>query len=313
MSSGSWLLKKILRFNDAVNSSRKGCAVLLYHRVFNPLIDAQLLSVTPENFEQHLIFLKENYEVIPYPTLVQRLREKTITNRSVCLTFDDGYLDNFIEAFPLLKKHNIPATIFVCTCNIGNNEEFWWDMLENIFLAQDKKYIDWNAQSSQRDTTLNRYLNLQESLKTLNSCDRSILLSEIGKSCPPREGYRSMNFEELASMNSSDLINIGAHTENHYSLGRINSNTAVEEVRSCVGKLKEVLAEKCFPFSYPFGGSRDCRNDLGQVFESEKIDAVFINQFGICNNNTNLLEIPRILIRNLTGKEFGSFLNNLWN
>lgn len=313
MNLRSWSLNKVWRFNNDPNSKNEGCAVLLYHRIFKPTIDAQLLSVTPENFEQHLIFLKENYEIISYPTLVQRLREKTIKKRSICLTFDDGYLDNYSEAFPLLKKYNVPATIFVCTANVGSNEEFWWDMLENVFLGRNEKYDNWNALSSYRDANLDRYLNLQECFKALNHIDRSILLKEISKSCHARENYRSMNFEELTSLHASDLIHLGAHTENHYSLGRMNLDTAIGEVRTCVGKLKEVLGEKHFPFSYPFGGSSDCRNDLDQAFKEEGIDAVFINQFGICQNHTNKLQIPRILVRNLQGEVFGSFVNNLWN
>ena len=54
-------------------------------------------------------------------------------------------------------------------------------------------------------------------------------------------------------------------------------------------------------------------NGLQKVFEKAGINAVFLNQFGICQNHTNKLQIPRILVRNLTGEEFGSFVNNLWN
>ncbi|MEK9772083.1 MAG: polysaccharide deacetylase family protein, partial [Opitutae bacterium] len=126
----------------------------------------------PENFEQHLIFLKENYELISTQTLKERIITKNLSNRSICLTFDDGYYDNFSEALPILEKYQIPATIFVCTGNIGTENEFWWDMLENLLLANKEKYLTWNALSDVRDEVLDRYLNLQEGLKTLNVHDR---------------------------------------------------------------------------------------------------------------------------------------------
>jgi peptidoglycan/xylan/chitin deacetylase (PgdA/CDA1 family) len=305
--------KSFPSFNNYLNKSKQGCAVLLYHRIFNPFIDAQLLSVTPENFEQQLIFLKENYEVISYKTLVHRIMEKNLRDRSICLTFDDGYLDNLTEALPLLKKYNVPATIFVCTGNIGNRNEFWWDMLENIFLAQDEKYLNWNALSPALDPILVRYQNLQESFKSLNQEDRTILLSNLSKFCPPRENYRTMNLKELTELNSSNLISLGAHTENHYSLGRIDKETSDQEIIASTQKIREITSSRHISFSYPFGGKLDCRDDLDQVFKSENIDAVFLNQYGICNNTTNLKRIPRVLIRDLPSAVFGEFVNNLWN
>ena len=303
----------LLGFNNSPKKINQGCAVLLYHRIFNPCIDAQLLSVTPENFEQQLIFLKENYEVISYQTLVHRLVEKNLRDRSICLTFDDGYIDNLTEALPLLKKYNMPATIFVCTGNIGKSNEFWWDMLENIFLAQNEKYLNWNALSPALDPILVRYQNLQESFKSLNQEDRTILLSNLGKLCPPRENYRTMNLQELSELNSSELISLGAHTENHYSLGRIDKETSAQEIIASTQKIRKITSSRHISFSYPFGGELDCRNDLDHVFKSENIDAVFLNQHGICRNNTNLKRIPRVLIRNLPGAAFGEFVNNLWN
>ncbi|MDG1173945.1 MAG: polysaccharide deacetylase family protein, partial [Opitutales bacterium] len=152
----SCFAKNLLGLNNSPKKNNQGCAVLLYHRIFNPSIDAQLLSVTPENFEQQLIFLKENYEVISYRTLIHRLVEKNLCDRSICLTFDDGYIDNLTEALPLLEKYSMPATIFVCTGNIGKSNEFWWDMLENIFLAQNEKYLNWNALSPALDPVIVR-------------------------------------------------------------------------------------------------------------------------------------------------------------
>ena len=126
--------KYLLKRSFSSSKTLNGCAVLLYHRVFRPTIDAQLLSVYPENFEQHLIFLKENYELISTQTLKERIITKNLTNRSICLTFDDGYFDNFSEALPLLQKYQIPATIFVCTGNIDTENEFC-DIKENLLLS----------------------------------------------------------------------------------------------------------------------------------------------------------------------------------
>ena len=309
-----FLTRKFKQFLKRPFSSSKtlnGCSVLLYHRIFEPVIDSQLLSVHPENFEQHLIFLKNNYELISTQTLKDRIITKTLKNRSICLTFDDGYFDNFSKAFPLLEKYQIPATIFVCTGNIGTEYEFWWDMLENLLLSKEKKYLTWNALSDIRDKVLNRYLNLQESLKTLNVQDRVAIFKQFGSNQEPRKNYRSLNLDELKTLDSSPLITLGAHTQNHYSLGKIDFATAQEEIHTSTREIRNHTISRHLPFAFPFGGSSDCRNDLANVFHSEGIDAVFLNQFGICTDKTNILEIPRILVRNLNANEFKTFVQDL--
>tara|TARA_B100000035_G_scaffold198567_1_gene169665 strand:+ start:234 stop:1175 length:942 start_codon:yes stop_codon:yes gene_type:complete len=305
--------KQFLKRTFSSSKTLNGCAVLLYHRVFKPTIDSQLLSVYPANFEQHLIFLKENYELISTQTLKERIITKTLTNRSICLTFDDGYCDNFSEALPLLQKYQIPATIFACTGNIGTENEFWWDMLENLLLSNKEKYLTWNALSDVRDEVLDRYLNLQESLKTLNVHDRMAIFKQFGSNQKPRKNYRSLNSEELKKLESSPLITLGAHTQNHYSLGKIDFTTAQKEICTSTREIRNHTTSRHLPFSYPFGGSLDCREDLKEVFENEGIDAVFLNQFGIAKNDTNIREIPRVLVRNLNQSDFKTYLESLWN
>ena len=66
-------------------------------------------SVRPKDFEKQIKWLKDNYSIV---NLWDPLN---FQEDSVAITFDDGYEDNFIYAFPILKKYNCPATIFVTT------------------------------------------------------------------------------------------------------------------------------------------------------------------------------------------------------
>ena len=186
-------------------------------------------------------------------------------------------------------------------------------MLENLLLSNKEKYLTWNALSDKRDEVLDRYLNLQESLKTLNVHDRMAIFKQFGCSQEPRKNYRSLNSEELKKLELSPLITLGAHTQNHYSLGKIDFATAQEEICTSTRKIKNHTTSRHLPFSYPFGGSSDCREDLEEVFENEGIDTVFVNQFGIANHDTNIREIPRVLVRNLNQSEFKTHLEGLWN
>ena len=63
-------------------------------------IDAQLLSVTPQNFDGQLQELRDHYRVLALADLVEELRQNILKPDTVALTFDDGYLDNFSNALP---------------------------------------------------------------------------------------------------------------------------------------------------------------------------------------------------------------------
>lgn len=295
-------------------SNQASCAVLLYHRIFKPKIDTQLLSVSPENFERHLVYLKQNFDVISLRTLAKRLRSNNLKGRSVCITFDDGYFDNFLNAFPLLTRHKIPATIFVSTSNLGLEDEFWWDELENIFFYGNDLYLKWNALSSERDDTVNKYLEFQSNFKNMHIDQRIALLGQLKKTdYKPRKNYRSMNCKELAELNGSEFVELGIHTENHYSLGQVSQKTAIDEIEASARTIRKSTGEKELFFSYPFGGEGDCREDLDQVFTANGISTVCLNQNGLCRRGTPLRSIPRVLVRNLAESEFSNFIQNLWN
>jgi len=98
--------------------------ILMYHHVGNP-VDGPGLSVSVETFENQMEFLKvHRYNVMSLPYLIELLKTgKAVPSKTVVITFDDGNLDNFKYAFPVLKKMKFPATIFMITGNI--NKEGW--------------------------------------------------------------------------------------------------------------------------------------------------------------------------------------------
>ena len=98
--------------------------IMMYHHV--AYADAKRPdTVSPERFEWHMKYLKKHhYNVLPLSTLVQIIKEgKTLPRKSVVITLDDGYDDNYKYAFPILKKYGFPATIFVIT-DVINDEGY---------------------------------------------------------------------------------------------------------------------------------------------------------------------------------------------
>lgn len=104
--------------------------ILVYHRVCNLPKESgnEYFNVEPEAFSAQLNLLKaEGYVVLTIDEVLQHLsQQKPFPMRSVCITFDDGYRNNYLNAFPLLKSYKFKATFFLATAYIGSNSRFPW-------------------------------------------------------------------------------------------------------------------------------------------------------------------------------------------
>ena len=120
----------------ARHRARPSAAVLMYHRVASPDCDPWDIAVSPENFAAHLEVLGSLPRVISIGELGESLTRGSL-ERSVTITFDDGYLDNLECAQPLLARHGLPATVFVTTGGMHTGgETMWWDVLGKALLHE---------------------------------------------------------------------------------------------------------------------------------------------------------------------------------
>jgi peptidoglycan/xylan/chitin deacetylase (PgdA/CDA1 family) len=113
------------------SSGARGVTILCYHRIDG---SRGKVSVTPEQFEAQLDWLRANdYHVVRLADLEAFMAgRQPLPQRSVVLTFDDGYESVFSRAFPLLKRHGMPATVFVYTDFIGARDALSWADLEEM-------------------------------------------------------------------------------------------------------------------------------------------------------------------------------------
>ena len=108
------IIKDELAFISLFFPRKKGIPILMYHSVAHNNV---FFTVKPEIFEKQMQYLKDyNYNVIKLSDLINFLESnKELPKKTVVLTFDDGFEDNYSNVFPILKKHNFPATIFLIT------------------------------------------------------------------------------------------------------------------------------------------------------------------------------------------------------
>ncbi len=111
---------KLIRFIRAKISKKGRMIILMYHRVARPLNGDAHLCVSPANFESHIRYLSKHFDFISLEELSDYIEKRAYPARdSVMLTFDDGWEDNYTNAFPVLKKYKAPALIFLASGFIG--------------------------------------------------------------------------------------------------------------------------------------------------------------------------------------------------
>jgi len=105
----------------------KKVSILMYHSVSDN--DNRFFAVSEKNFEKQVKFLSDkNFSIISADALLDILKnKKEVKEKTICLTFDDGYKNNYSVVFPILKKYNFPAMIFLVTDLIGEDDYLDWN------------------------------------------------------------------------------------------------------------------------------------------------------------------------------------------
>ena len=113
--------------------------VLAHHRITNPHARDFVgftanVSATPEAFEQQIEWVSQQFNVISLQTLRAHIVDgQPLPEHPLLITFDDGYMDNYTNALPVLKKYGLPAVIFIVTGSMTNPAPLWWDVCAESF------------------------------------------------------------------------------------------------------------------------------------------------------------------------------------
>lgn len=115
----------------------KSVPILMYHHIMDAKsakeIKATYLNVTPDVFRQQLDYLLGNgYSFIGLDEMAERIRNNSLPNKPVVLTFDDGYNDFYDNVYPILKEKGIKATVFVISQFVGGGQYFNWNEVKEM-------------------------------------------------------------------------------------------------------------------------------------------------------------------------------------
>lgn len=111
-------------------SDSNSAVALVYHHVSSETPPST--SISPQKFEEHLQYLSENHKVISLDELLKHIKNKSIPDKSVVITFDDGYRNIKENGHPLLQKYQFPYTIFVNPVDVGKGSKMTWQELREL-------------------------------------------------------------------------------------------------------------------------------------------------------------------------------------
>jgi peptidoglycan/xylan/chitin deacetylase (PgdA/CDA1 family) len=241
--------------------------ILTFHRVRpQPSDNFQpngLLEITPEFLDELLRALRAaDIDIIPIDQLRRRLANPE-ARRFVVLTFDDGYRDNKEFAWPILKRHGAPFTLYVPSAFADGEGELWWLALEEAI-----------ANNNSVEVTLDGHRRLFE---TVTDDGKSHTFSEINRhlmAIGTEAEFRAivheltaryaidmqarcreacMGWDEIAAMAADPLTTIGAHTITHPILTKLTEEEARAEMAGGARAIEAHLGRKPVHFSYPVG------------------------------------------------------------
>jgi peptidoglycan/xylan/chitin deacetylase (PgdA/CDA1 family) len=311
------------------------CAlIVMYHRIAPVGVDPWELAVTPEHFSEHLEVLRRVARVVPLAQLAAERSAGQLIDRTVAVTFDDGYADNLLEAKPRLQAADIPATVFVTTGPTGTAREFWWDELDRALLLPAALPPDlclqvngierrwtlgdavrgaWSHEGPARASAarLRFHHDVWHWLRPLPDLARQEALAALqvwcGAPSAPRTSHRVMTAEELVAIESDGTVEIGAHTVTHPLLTALPPDQQAEEMRQSRDTLEAILGHRVASFSYPFGGADRSTARLAQSLGFDH--AVTVLEETMWRRSDPFL-LPRFAVRDWDGAQFEHRLAN---
>lgn len=288
------------------NYRKNGVYCFNFHRIGDAEVckyDPNVFSCTPDDLEKHLQFIKSNFEIINQSRFIDIINDGQQPNQKLAyITFDDGYIDNYVLAFPILTAMNIPATFFVATGLIESQTIPWWDEIAwhiKHCPLDEIRLPSWRESISLPE--VNRSNSIRNVLSQFKSASASIegqlieLRSITGLTLDNYEN-EFMTWQHLIEMESAGMT-IGAHSHSHRIFSSLNAVELSHELSYAKKLLEEQLSNKVLSISYPVGNASTYNNEMFEEIEHQGYKLAFTFRYFINQNiRHNKFQLARFSI-----------------
>lgn len=304
-----------IRFFERKNKGK--IVILMYHRI-NSVHDYMGLSIDSDFFEKQLKYIAKNYTLISLTEAVACLESGAIHDNYVVLTFDDGFKDNFSQAYPLLKKYNSPATVFVA-CDAIEKGFSDWNVMDQAILLWPNEVLDLSVIGLGRipcataDEKRAALKHLRRQLKQTDHGIRKNVIDFLAASIQDPCERIMMTWDEVSKLAACGLVTIGAHTVTHPIL----SNLSLEDARFEIVESKRIIHSRTgLPvdfFAYPNGRMIDFNEQTVSLVQNAGFKAACTTVPGVNRIGSDPFRLKRIDVTyGICMGMFGFFSSNIF-
>jgi peptidoglycan/xylan/chitin deacetylase (PgdA/CDA1 family) len=283
--------------------------ILFYHRFYRKGKREHILPYLEiEEFEKQILHLRKFYTFISIDEIADTLIDKRkFACPCVALTIDDGYLDNYILVYPILRQYHIPVMIYLTVGLIGTNSFLWIDDLEYGLMNTKVESFCFEELFGYEAIKISTF---QEKEKAVDM----LYLAMIKKSDEERQdiikklfyilnvdesGIRKrvrvmLNWAEIREMSENGVC-FGAHTLSHPFLPAMPLETAKHEIRQSKEIVEKRLKKAVRHFAIPNGKQDDFTNELEEFCEEIGFDTIVTAEPGVVGANANRFSLRRVL------------------
>ena len=292
------------RKGDRKNRQNSSYALRIfnYHRVKSGNGRFAIDAIDSNDFEKQIQILKKYFNIVPLEFAIRALPRGELRPNSVCLTFDDGYMDNYEYAYPILKRYNAPATIFLTTDFIGTGKYLWHD---RILWALEKAEVTElsfvrlgieNVVIADENVRKKFAISVLEKLKTFTPEERDEMIQELYQilninSFP--QDILMLDWHQIKEMKSAGIA-FGSHTKTHPILSMLKNEDLEEEVAGSKKIIESHLDTSIETFAYPNGRRGDFDERTKNILVQNGYKCAVTTCHGLNNQFHDLFELFRI-------------------
>jgi peptidoglycan/xylan/chitin deacetylase (PgdA/CDA1 family) len=331
-------------WNHIKSRLQRKAIILRYHQVCEKKADPWQFAVAPENFQYQLNHLKNNFDVVSVDELVTAIQSGKLTANLAAITFDDGFVDNYTNAAPLLEWFELPATFYLTSGAVRNPKLFWWDELQSIVLQAEslpkklsiktgtedfnfefrrdqvlrpsltQEILNWSYLAPVKNERIDLYFKLCERIQPLQHLDQYTIMRSLRHWARldniPLGLNAPMQGHQVRKLGANKLFSLGGHSVNHAMLSAQTELVQSYEIKDCKIDIEEISGKEVKGFAYPYGKFNPCTTSL---LQKNGYHYGLTTEERAVTVEADVYQLPRVQIKNWNEREFAFKLKQVIN
>ncbi len=291
-------LKCLATIASGLGRKNKKLFILIYHRVLDEPDFMRPGEVDRKIFIWQMALVKKNFNVLSLADALEKMRSNTLPPRAVCITFDDGYADNYLNALPILKQNELPATFFIAS-GFLNGGRMWNDtVIETLrYYSEEKLNLEkialgvFNTKTEvEKARAANQIIIKIKHLEPEIRIEYTNYIASFAEKLPDD---LMLNNEQLLQLEQSGM-EIGGHTVTHPIMAKTPAKQLKQEIEENKQILEALINKPLRFFAYPNGKpGQDYLPEQVKLIKENNYQAAVSTQWGVSNGKSDIFQLSR--------------------